>query len=312
MLRSVALAERRAVQHAVDAGDGILHHHAVLAHVHQLAQCQGDDRRDDDVEQQVQQQRVVHRAVGKPEAAENQEHEHAIDRQRVQTHRPAQILRVGDGPALVVVDGGLEFLEGEHRLPEGLDHGDAADVLHRLARHVRQRVLILSHLLLKALACHARHRRKTQQRGSQAQQAQPPVEARQQRKQTRDGGHGPRLVGQLMRQIGFRRAGGLQNGSAQPAAAELLNRAQRQRGDVFRHAQAQIGGDAERRQVRAHETRDVNQHGEHREQHGHPSVMGDMHGLRVARRSLDDLPENAPDVPEGQQGDQRADGGKDP
>ena len=41
------------MQNTVNAGDGVLHDHAVLAHKHQLGKGQGDDRRDDDVKEQI-------------------------------------------------------------------------------------------------------------------------------------------------------------------------------------------------------------------------------------------------------------------
>ena len=41
------------MQNTVNAGDGVLHNHAVFAHEHQLGQRQGDDRRDDDVKEQI-------------------------------------------------------------------------------------------------------------------------------------------------------------------------------------------------------------------------------------------------------------------
>ena len=72
MLRSVGLRKRRALQHTVNAGDGVLHDHAVLTHKHQLGKGQGDDRRDDDVKEQIQQNAVVCPAVGKQEAARDQ------------------------------------------------------------------------------------------------------------------------------------------------------------------------------------------------------------------------------------------------
>lgn len=59
MLRHFRLRKRRALQHAVNTGDGVLHDHSVLAHKHQLGHCHGDDRRDNDVKEQVQQHATV-------------------------------------------------------------------------------------------------------------------------------------------------------------------------------------------------------------------------------------------------------------
>ena len=245
----VALGEGRAVQHAVNAGERVLHQHVVFAHVHQLAQRHRHRRRDDDIEQQVQHQLRRDCAAGQPEAAEDQEHEHAVDRQRVQAHGHAHFLGVGDRPALVIINGGLEFLEREHRLTEGLDYGNAPDVFNGLAGHIRQRILVLDHFLLHTLAGHLRHDGKAQRHRREAQQTQPPVKNRQQGQQSYDGRHDLCLVRELMRQIRFRRTGGFGDGATESAAAELLDGAQRQGSDMPCHGQPQIGGDAERGQV---------------------------------------------------------------
>ena len=108
----------------VNAGDGVLHDHAVFAHEHQLGERQRDDRRDDDVKEQVQQHAAVRTAAEEQKAACDQKHKHAVDRQRIEGHRPAHLLCVCDDPTLVVVDGALELFEGEHRLTEGLDDGN--------------------------------------------------------------------------------------------------------------------------------------------------------------------------------------------
>ena len=57
MLRRVRAGERRAFQYTVNAGNGVLHNHAVFAHEHQFGERQRDDRRDDDVKQQIQQEK---------------------------------------------------------------------------------------------------------------------------------------------------------------------------------------------------------------------------------------------------------------
>ena len=71
MLRGGRVGKRRALQDAVNAGDGVLHDHAILAHEHQLCQRQRDDRRDNDIKEQVQQYTAVRSAVGKQKAACN-------------------------------------------------------------------------------------------------------------------------------------------------------------------------------------------------------------------------------------------------
>ena len=312
MLRCARLRKRGALQNTVNAGDGVLHDHAVFAHEHQLGERQRDDRRDDDVKEQVQQHAAVRTAAGEQKAACNQKHKHAVDRQRIEGHRPAHLLCVCDDPTLVVVDGALELFEGENRLTEGLDDGNPPHVLHRLPRHVRKRVLILCHLLLHPLAGHACHHGKGKRHRHKAQKPQPPVECQKKRQKSRNGRHSPCLVGELVGKIGFRCAGRFRNRAAQLAAAELLDFPKRKRGNMLRHGKAQIGGDAERRKVRAHQPRDVGKHGGKGKHHRHPAVVRHMDGVFIVRRDLDDLPQDAPDVPKRHQRQQCAGGGKHP
>ena len=115
-----------------------------------------------------------------------------------------------------------------------------------------------------------------------------------------------------MGKIGFRCAGRFRNRAAQLAAAELFDFPKRKRGNMLRHGKAQIGGDAERRKVRAHQPRDVGQHSGKGKHHRHPAVVRHMDSVFIVRRDLDDLPQDAPDVPERHQRQQCAGGGKHP
>ena len=207
MLRHFRLRKRRAFQYAVNAGDGILHDHAVLAHEHQLGHCQRDDRRDDDVKEQIQQHTAIRSAVGEQEASCDQEHKHAVDCQRIESHRPAQLFRIGNDPALVIVDRSLELFEREYRLSEGLDYGNAPHIFYRFVGHIRQRVLILGHFVLQFLTGHAHHHRKGKRHRYKTQKPQPPIKDQQQRQKSRNSRHRLSLVRKLVGKVGFRRSG---------------------------------------------------------------------------------------------------------
>ena len=96
------------------------------------------------------------------------------------------------------------------------------------------------------------------------------------------------------------------------SAAELPDFPKRKRGNMLRHGKAQIGGDAKCRKVRAHQPRDVGQHGGKGKHHRHPAIVRHVDGVFIVRRDLDDLPQDAPDVPKRHQRQQCAGGGKHP
>jgi len=93
----------------------------------------------------------------------------------------------------------------------------------------------------------------------------------------------------------------------QLAAAKGLGKAQRQHRQILRHRQPQIGRHPERRQMGAQQCRNVNEVRQHRKQHCHPAVMGDVHRLRIVRRGIQHIPQDLPDVHKGHQCHQCAD-----
>ena len=192
-------------------------------------------------------------------------------------------------------------------MPEGLDHRDTPDVLHRLIGHSLQGVAVLPHFFSHPLASHGRHDEESQHHRRKAQQTQPPVERQQQHKQPHRGGDGVVLVGQLVGKIGLGGSGALVDDLTQLAAAEVLGKAQRQHRQMLRHRQPQIGRHPERRQMGTHQCRNVNEVRQHRKRHCHPAVMGDVHRLRIVRRGVQHIPQNFPDVHKRHQRHQCAD-----
>ena len=145
----------------------------------------------------------------KPQRACNQKREYAVDRRRVKHHRKAQVFGIRNHPLFVFVDRAFEFFERIHRLTESFHHGDSADVFHRFVGHIFKRVVILFHLFRHALARHRRHNQKRENYGNKAQKPQTPIENKQKNKKP-DGRCQSRIfIGQLMRKISLRRAGGI-------------------------------------------------------------------------------------------------------
>ena len=219
------------------------------------------------------------------------------------------MFRIGNDPALVIVDRSLEFLERKYRLSEGLDHGNTTHIFHRFVGHIRQRVLILGHFVLQFLTGHARHHRKGKRYRYKAQKPQPPIKDQQQRQKPRDRRHRLSLVRKLVGEVGFRRSGSFRDGAAQLAAAKLLNRPQWQGDNMLCHGKAQIRGNAKRRKVRAHQSRNIHQHSGNSKHNCHPAVVRYMDGISILRCDLNDLPQDTPDVPERYQSQQCTGGG---
>ena len=170
VLRNSLHLHGRRLQHRVDACQRIRYHHLVLTHVHYTGQSQGDHRRDDDIEQQVQQKLRGHAVSREQQPACDQKGEHAVDGGGIEHHGQAQVFGVGDDPLFILINGGLELFEGKYRLPEGLDHRDAPDVLHGLVGHSLQGVAVLPHFFGHPLAGHGRHNEESQHHRRKAQQ----------------------------------------------------------------------------------------------------------------------------------------------
>jgi len=81
---------------------------------------------------------------------------------------------------------------------------------------------------------------------------------------------------------------------------------------MIRHGKAQIRSNAERRKVRAHQSRNIHQHSGNSKYNCHPAVVRYMDGVFILRCDFDDLPQNAPDIPERYQRQQRTGGGQHP
>ena len=227
VLRLFTHGHRRLVQHGVDAAQRIGHDHLVLAHIHDLRQRQRDNRRDDDVKQQIQQEFRGNAVSRQQQAARDEEGKHAVDGRRIEEHRHPQLFRVGNDPLFIFVDRRLELFERKHGLTERLDDRNAADIFHGLAGHGGKGIAVLAHFLRHALAGHGRHDHKAEGHRHKAQQAQPPVKDEQQHQQADRRCHGGILIRQLMGKIGLRRAGALLNDLAELAAAVALRKAQR-------------------------------------------------------------------------------------
>ena len=76
-----------------------------------------------------------------------------------------------------------------------------------------------------------------------------------------------------MGQVGLRRTAGIDDDPAQTSAAHLLNDTHWQRGDMPQKPESDVCRDTERRQMRAHQPNDVNEHRQRSEAHRPPAPV---------------------------------------
>ena len=73
---------------------------------------------------------------------------------------------------------------------------------------------------------------------------------------------------------------------------------------------ADITRDPESRQMGTHQATDIDQDGQHGEQHRHPAVVDHMGGLGVVGSNFENLPNHEKEKHKGKKGQNRADGGQ--
>ena len=166
-------------QNLVQAADGLVGLHHRLAHIHDTVDHLAAGRGEQGVEDQVHQRGARISAGGDEQRRRDQQGEGPVDEgEETGLARPAAH-GVLAGKIAVILDGGVEGLEGVDRLLEHLHHGDATDVLHRLAAHALDLLLIAVEEAGVLAAHHHAHGEQGQHHGEQAQQAHPPVKEEQ-------------------------------------------------------------------------------------------------------------------------------------
>ena len=220
--------KRLKIQYAVDSLQGIVYNHGVFALEHDAGEGNGDNGRNDDIEHEIQQEILGNAALGKNQRTGNQRGKDAVDGCRIEHHGCSKLLGIGNHPHLIPINGILEFFEGEYGLPEGFYNGNPPYILYRFIGHIIESVLVFFHFFLHFLSGHRHHNQKAQHYRHKAQKSQPPVEHQQQNQKAAWRRNGIGTVGKLMRQIGFGGGAGFIDDLAQPAAAELLCKPQRQ------------------------------------------------------------------------------------
>ena len=256
-MRAVCGGELFDCEHGINAAQCIRNGHVVLLGVHQLGQHQRDNRRDDNIEQHVDQELLRDAALCQDSSGDQQKDEHAVDREHVEHHRQTQFFGVIRRPFGIAVDRIAEPLERKDALSEGLDNRNAADIFHRFIGHIAQRILIVRHLLLDGFARHQRETQKADDGRDQAEQRNPPVKFEQEKQHADNGSICLCLIGELVCHIGFGGAARVRDHAAERAAADLFDFAERQLRDVQCQAQPDICSHTERSDMRAEQRDDI-------------------------------------------------------
>ena len=289
----------------------VRHDHPVFAHKHYLGHGGGNDGGEDHIKDEVQQYRLCNRpAPRQNQGQDDQKSKGAVDQNCVGQHGRAALLAVGHDKIIVAVDGAFEPLEGVDGLAEGLDHGNAPHILHRLVVHIRQGVLVELHVLRHGRSGHFEHSRKAQDYRQEADKAKPPVEQEQHDDHADWRGDRRRHIGKLVGQVGLRGGAAVVDDAADFSTAHLSDKAQRQLGNVGHQRLADVPGDAEGRQMGTHQGADVDHNGQHREAHRHPAVADNMRGLSIVGGHRNDLLDDSEQENKGKKGQDCADGGQ--
>ena len=190
----------------------------------------------------------------------------------------------------------MECLEGINRLLEHLHHGDAAHVLGARLVHLDERLHVLRHEVHTAPAHHVEHAAKREDDRNQARKPESPVEREEQREHADDHGDRSRRVGQLMREQPFRLRRAAVNHAPQRARGVRVEVAERRAHQMLGRLFAHVRRAAERRQVRAHESREVQQDGRRRKAERPPPVGSDARGRAPVGRDRDEVASHKPDA----------------
>ena len=282
----------------LDAGNGVGGRLRGLGHEHHARHRGRDDRREDGIEREVCQKRSeIPLAGSQQDGGRHQEQRHAVDEgegERLRHLAPLDsvVLRqYGELPYRVVE--GLERVDG---LLEHLHDGDPAHVLGPRLVHFDERLHVPGHELHAASAHHAGHAAYREDYRSEAGKAQPPVEREEQREHANDHGDRPRRVGQLVREKPLRlRRAPVDHAPERPRRVRV-EVPERRVHQALDGALAHVRRATERRQVRAHETGEIQGDAERAERERPPPVRGDPCRSAPVRRRRDQVARHQPDA----------------
>ena len=182
------------------------------------------------------------------------------------------------------------------RLLKHLDHGNAAHVLGAGLVHAHERAHIGLHELAALAAHHGRHGANRYDDRDEAGRAQAPIKGKEQHEQACNHSCSARDVGQHVREQRLGRSSAPVHDAAQLTGGARIEVAERQLEQMPTCGLANIGGAAERRQVRAHEAREVNDDARQGKAYSPPAVRRDACSLAPVRGHGDEVARYEPNA----------------
>ena len=174
-----------------------------------------------------------------------------------------------------------------HRLLEHLHHGDAAHILYRCLIHAVERVLVSHHehhaVPLGLPAYHPPQGEKRHCHRNKAHQPHNPIEREHDGNERHRGCKRAHEVGQLVSQHVLGLGGASVNHAPDLARRVVVEVTQRHARQMLDTAPAHVGRRAKRRDVRAHERREVHGQSQHGEAESPPAVNGNARSLAPVR-----------------------------
>ena len=265
-------------QDLIQTADGLVGLHHRLAHIHDAVDHLAAGRSEQGVEDQVHQRRPHVPAGGDEQRCRDQQGEGPVDEGEEAGLACPAAHGVLAGQVAVILNGSVEGLEGVDRLLEHLYHRNAPDILHRLAAHALDLLLIAVEEAGIFAAHHQAHGQQSQHHGEQAQKAHPPVKE----EQHDDGSDGCHRrggqVGELMGQQVLGEPSVVVDELAQPPRLIPGKKAQGELQHMGHSGAPDVPGGAEGRDMGGHKGGKVQQDTANGKPHRHPAKTTQIPG----------------------------------
>ena len=246
--------------------------HDSLRRIHDLRHHRCCHRREERIEQEVNQESREIRCDGRKRNACRHEHrESRVDRDQLHDLGSSAILGIVRRHVAIVDDCLVECFERKHRLLEYLYHGYTTNVFGCRSTHTHEGRLVKLHEMAATLrilaAHHPPHRGEGNSDGDEAQKSHPPVEQERHDEEDHRGGERANKIGQLVGDKVFCLARTPVDHAAhlpRRVHAEISHWDPRH---VTYHRLAHICRNAKGRQMRGHERTEIHDDAQHGERH---------------------------------------------
>ena len=311
LLLSLRLLHGLLAQDLIQPADCLIGLHHRLAHIHDAVDHLAAGGGEQGVEDKIHQRRAHISAGGDQQHRRDQQRKGPVDKGEEAGLAGSAAHGVLAGQVAVILNGSVEGLEGVDRLLEHLYHRNAPDILHRLAAHALDLLLIAVEEAGIFAAHHQAHGQQSQHHGEQAQKAHPPVKE----EQHDDGSDGCHRrggqVGELVGQQVLGEPGVVVDELAQPPRLIPGKKAQGELQHMGHSGAPDVPGGAEGRDMGGHKGGKVQQDTANGKPHRHPAKTTQIPGPVQAGPGGQYASGHQPDTQVGCQPQHRRQGGQD-